>query len=162
MATSHDTITLGKKDVSEMAVLTITLINLIRMLFKKVSKTPSRKLKVTLDTEINSEALSDLSKLPGTISGRLYSHVDTLRYSYSTYGLEGGIVEDNEMHHQIYKLSKEVNLTLFLLALYLIPSPSGANHSSPKSDFKNWFFGWERLWCIATNHFMEILVCSVH
>ncbi|POW03487.1 hypothetical protein PSHT_11634 [Puccinia striiformis] len=73
MATSHDTITLGKKDVSEMAVLTITLINLIRMLFKKVSKTPSRKLKVTLDTEINSEALSDLSKLPGTI---ITAHMD--------------------------------------------------------------------------------------
>ncbi|POW03496.1 hypothetical protein PSHT_11626 [Puccinia striiformis] len=68
MTTSHDTITLGRKDVLEMAVLTITLVKLIRMLFQKVSKTPAKRLKLTLDTEINSEVLSDLSKLPGTLA----------------------------------------------------------------------------------------------
>ncbi|POW02277.1 hypothetical protein PSTT_12016 [Puccinia striiformis] len=63
MTTSHDTITSGRKDVSEMAVWTITLIKLIRMLFQKVSKTPAKRVKLTLDTEINSEVLSDLSNI---------------------------------------------------------------------------------------------------
>ncbi|KAH9443509.1 hypothetical protein Pst134EA_032806 [Puccinia striiformis f. sp. tritici] len=112
-------------------------------------------LSFTLDTELNSDTLYTLDQDPASILYPCQVYTVHLEESHKANSM---ISSSHSMRNRINWMSRSVDSTVVLLALYIIPLSPQIDHSSLQSDFKAWLFEWQRLWHIAKNRLVGAIL----
>ncbi|KAH9472840.1 hypothetical protein Pst134EA_003442 [Puccinia striiformis f. sp. tritici] len=144
-----------RRSVVKQAGLTVPLIKLLRTLYNKISNTTTKTLSFTLDTELNSDTLYTLDQDPALILYPCQVYTVHLEESHKANSM---ISSSHSMRKRINWMSRSVDSTVVLLALYIIPLSPQIDHSSLQSDFKAWLFEWQRLWHIAKNRLVGAIL----
>ncbi|KAH9440342.1 hypothetical protein Pst134EB_030961 [Puccinia striiformis f. sp. tritici] len=143
-----------RKHVIELARFTIPLIKLTRILSKKISSRNTKILPFTLDTELNSETLSQLYDNTETIEDCCRLFIRRLVGSYNRNALEH---DQAEMRGEIIAISQLLDSILLDLALHLIPLPVETDSSRRRRDFKTWISSFQVVWHRTTHNMLYIL-----
>ncbi|KAA1139120.1 hypothetical protein PGTUg99_036261 [Puccinia graminis f. sp. tritici] len=118
--------TILRKHIVEQARLIVPVIKLLRTLYNKISNTTKKKQPFTLDPEVNSDTLYTLELDSSIIFHACNVHVKNLEIRH----MYGSMVDTSEALRKRNKsLSRTVESTLFLLALYIIPLSPKVDHS---------------------------------
>ncbi|KAA1075997.1 hypothetical protein PGT21_032492 [Puccinia graminis f. sp. tritici] len=146
--------TILRKHIVEQARLIVPVIKLLRNLYDKISNTTKKKLLFTLDLEVNSDTLHTLKVDSGVILCACDMYVQSLELCH----MHGSMVDTSEARRVRNKrLSRSVESTLVLLALYIIPLSPKVDHSSLESDFKAWLSQWHVLWRVAKERVLDAM-----
>ncbi|POW20676.1 hypothetical protein PSHT_03276 [Puccinia striiformis] len=115
-----------RQHVIKLAHLAMPLIKLIRIFYNDFSSRTRKNLRFTLDTELNSETLTQLHQSAAEVTGCFAVLGHALRASYADRSLAYG---RDFIPKQIQVVSQTLDSTLVILAMYLIPLPGQTGHS---------------------------------
>ncbi|KAA1098578.1 hypothetical protein PGT21_036612 [Puccinia graminis f. sp. tritici] len=147
----------NRAEIAEVARLAIPLVKLTRAFLDKIGNKTTRKAAFTLDSELNSETLNQLHQEPVSIAERLDQFVRSL---WMIHKRDEVIINKDRIRTSLSGISKTLESTLLVLAVYLVPLPHHENElPSPDPQFKTWLLTLKTLWYRAMDHFLDGLYC---
>ncbi|KAI9602613.1 hypothetical protein H4Q26_001904 [Puccinia striiformis f. sp. tritici PST-130] len=142
------------KQAVELYKFIIPLVKLTRTFTNKITKRNPKKLPFRLDTELNSETLSQLYENASRISDDFRSFVQALSDNHYRISTVDG---QAEMRKRVLGIRHHLDSTLFFLVLYLVPLPAQTDRSQPRSDFKTWFSMFHEAWQLSTSNLLAAI-----
>ncbi|KAH9452128.1 hypothetical protein KEM48_002008 [Puccinia striiformis f. sp. tritici PST-130] len=144
-----------RQHMIKLAHLTMPLIKLIRIFYNDFSSRTRKNLRFTLDTELNSETLTQLHKSATEVTGSFVILGYTLRASYDKNSLA---YDHNLIPKRIQVISQTLDSTLVILAMYLIPLPGQTGHSPAANHYKARFVALQERWHCAIKNLSTTLL----
>ncbi|KAI7953232.1 hypothetical protein MJO29_008863 [Puccinia striiformis f. sp. tritici] len=144
-----------RQHVIKLAHLAMPLIKLIRIFYNDFSSRTRKNLRFTLDTELNSETLTQLHQSAAEVTGCFAVLGHALRASYADRSLAYG---RDFIPKQIQVVSQTLDSTLVILAMYLIPLPGQTGHSPAANHYKARFVALQERWHCAIKNLSTTLL----
>ncbi|KAH9469830.1 hypothetical protein Pst134EA_007107 [Puccinia striiformis f. sp. tritici] len=143
-----------RRNVIKLAHLTMPLIKLARMFSNDFSRRTRKKLPFTLETQLNSETLTQLHESAEwvTVSFEVLARELVDNFNNDSPTNDGTLIP-----HQVQRISQALDSTLVILAMYLIPLPGPTTHLPPGNHYKARFAALQERWHCAINNFLTAL-----
>ncbi|KAA1117880.1 hypothetical protein PGT21_026286 [Puccinia graminis f. sp. tritici] len=142
--------------IIELAKLSIPIIKLFKLFFKKLSRegmNNKKSLKLPLFTQMNSNQIESLSQSAGKISGDLSELVRLLTQADLTLAREPNTIDNRPIIKIAGRLPTHFDGPLLSIVLYIVPL---IDPLSDQDYYHTWFVTWNILINSAIHNFLQL------